>query len=89
MQPTCLEDWERWQQQGCTRLPALLVREQETVPESWEGFTDAPVSALLESAQTGRHTYPVRPTGATDPGADRGGGSVVGRWHDAARVARG
>lgn len=57
MESITLEDWRRWQQQGCTRLPAVLVRPDETLPESWAGFADAPATVLLESAQSGRHSY--------------------------------
>jgi para-aminobenzoate synthetase component I len=51
------DDWQRWQQQGCTRLPVVLVRRDEMRPESWAGFTDATATVLLESAQSGRYSY--------------------------------
>ncbi len=55
---TCkLDDWQRWQQQGCTLLPVVLVLRDQSPPISWEGFADAPASALLESAQAGRYSY--------------------------------
>lgn len=52
-----LEDWRRWRQQGCTRLPTVGVWRKEAVPETWGGFTASPVSVLLESAQSGRYSY--------------------------------
>ncbi|MEY4938968.1 MAG: hypothetical protein RIQ93_703 [Verrucomicrobiota bacterium] len=57
MQPTTQDDWPRWRQQGFKRLPAALVRQDESPPSSWEGFADGPVSALLESTRGGRYTY--------------------------------
>ncbi|MEX2044687.1 MAG: anthranilate synthase component I family protein [Opitutus sp.] len=57
MQPTTPQDWLHWHNQGCTRLPAALVCRGEKLPDSWEGFADAPVSGLLESAQAGRYTF--------------------------------
>lgn len=57
MDSITLEDWRRWRQQGCTRLPAVLVRREERPPSSWERFTAAPATILLESAQSGRYTY--------------------------------
>lgn len=57
MQLADLEDWKRWREQGCTRLPALRVHEDMPPPASWAGFADAPVSALLESAAPGRYSY--------------------------------
>ncbi|MDO8544503.1 MAG: anthranilate synthase component I family protein [Opitutaceae bacterium] len=35
----------------------MLVRRGETLPKSWEGFADYPVSVLLESGRAGRYTY--------------------------------
>jgi len=57
MEPVRLDDWQRWQQQGCTRLPAVLVRRDAALPPSWRHFAAAPATALLESAQAGRYTY--------------------------------
>jgi len=57
MQLADLEDWKRWREQGCTRLPALRVHEDVPPPASWAGFADAPVSVLLESAVPGRYSY--------------------------------
>ena len=51
------DDWKRWVQQGCTRLPAVEVRRDVALPDSWECFAEAPVSVILESAQAGRYTY--------------------------------
>lgn len=57
MRPFDLNDWQRWQQQGCTRLPAVLVSRDESLPQSWERLAIGPATALLESAQAGRYSY--------------------------------
>lgn len=51
------DDWKRWGQKGYTRLPAVQICREESLPTSWEGFADGPISILLESAQVGRYTY--------------------------------
>ncbi|HYP16785.1 MAG TPA: anthranilate synthase component I family protein [Opitutus sp.] len=57
MRPFSFADWRHWQQQGCTRLPAVVVQENEPLPARWNSFADQPASVLLESAQTGRYSY--------------------------------
>ncbi len=51
------DDWQKWQRQGCTWLPAVAVRSDVERPASWEGFASEAPFALLESAQSGRYTY--------------------------------
>jgi para-aminobenzoate synthetase component 1 len=57
MQSIRFEDWKRWQQEGCSHLPAGLVVRGEAAPQSWSAFSAAPVTVLLESAQSGRYSY--------------------------------
>ncbi|MEO7414878.1 MAG: anthranilate synthase component I family protein [Opitutaceae bacterium] len=52
-----LEQWRAWAQEGFTRLPVVLTRHEESLPENWSEFTSAPATVLLESAQSGRYTY--------------------------------
>jgi len=52
------DDWQTWQRQGCTWLPAVAVDPDAELPASWEVFaTEEAPFALLESAQSGRYTY--------------------------------
>lgn len=51
------DDWQTWQRQGCTWLPAVAVELDTELPASWEGFASETPLALLESGQSGRHTY--------------------------------
>src|SRR5688500_3093719 len=50
-------DWQRWHQQGCTRLPVALVVPAAQCPASWNGLSNAAATVLLESAQSGRYSY--------------------------------
>jgi para-aminobenzoate synthetase component I len=52
-----LEDWRRWQQQGCNRLPFIHAHPETALPKTWRNFTGSPASVLLESARSGRFTY--------------------------------
>jgi para-aminobenzoate synthetase component 1 len=57
MESFSLENWQNWQREGFTRLPAVRVERAVFLPASWEGFTDAAATILLESANTGRFSY--------------------------------
>ena len=57
MRPVTYDDWQTWQREGCTWLPAVAIEADTELPASWEGLATEAPCALLESAQSGRYTY--------------------------------
>ena len=55
--PTTPDDWARWRDEGCDRLPVVLTIGGAALPDSWEGFTDRAATVLLESAFGGRYSF--------------------------------
>lgn len=55
--PTTPDDWARWRDEGCDRLPVVLTIGGAALPDSWEGFTDRAATVLLESASGGRYSF--------------------------------
>src|SRR5687768_13111736 len=57
MESLSVEDWQSWQREGFTRLPAVRVERDVSLPSTWGRITESAATVLLESAQAGRFTY--------------------------------